>query len=229
MTVPVDATEPKVSIHGIPQSKYESSGLAPDVGDATPPSGGGGIMDNIRSHWPIWTVGLGIATIVVIIWVSRSQTASSTSGAASATGTGNTAANGSQLWGSQLESDYQQIMYGQNTQAGLLNSILNQPGATYASTGNVRSSTLTGQTASYDIKNPKGIPIRSFMDASAPITGYASYGSALNFSGPAIAGGSNFGQNKGTGSSLWEPLATGGYVSAYDVTGLGNMLPEVKK
>lgn len=72
--------------------------------------------------------------------------------------------------------------------------------------------------ATYDRSVPGGVPIRSAAGATKQLR-LAPYGSAINIIGPAVKGGSNFGGSS-PGASNWYPVQGGGYISAFDVTGI---------
>jgi hypothetical protein len=149
-------SEPTVSVHGVPQSQYDQN-----MAQGQQP-GGGGIVGNIKQHWPVWTVGIGIATIVVIYLVYRAQSNSAVNNPASST-TGTTAGSSSpdQLWGSQLDADYQQMISSLNTNTGLLQQIL-----TAAQTPGP-----TGPTGPPGIQGPPGPITRPPVDPPVPIPG----------------------------------------------------------
>ncbi|HET7639227.1 MAG TPA: hypothetical protein VFK47_10870 [Ktedonobacteraceae bacterium] len=76
----------------------------------------------------------------------------------------------------------------------------------------------TGITHTYDVQNPQGVPIRSSPSATS-ILRYVMYGTKITVTGPAVKGGSNFGGSN-SGSTEWFPVSGGGFISAYDVTGI---------
>jgi LysM repeat protein len=113
-----------VSVHGIPKDQYDSGGAVPTTGGAPAPTGGGGgIIGNIKQHWPVWMVGLGLATIAVMVYISYSRnSSSSTSGSAGidpTTGLPFSSEMQQGLYGSQIDANQQQII-------SLLNGL--QPG-----------------------------------------------------------------------------------------------------
>jgi hypothetical protein len=128
--------EPTVSIHGVPRSEFnaqQSQQAQPSTGPTGQPmvsttgQAQGGIANHFKQHWVIYTLIIGAASLVLMYLIYRSQNAASNA----ATNTGNNA-NGStgypptadNLWGAQLDSDYQQLASMQNTNTGLLQSIL---------------------------------------------------------------------------------------------------------
>ncbi|SRR5712691_475211 len=71
----------------------------------------------------------------------------------------------------------------------------------------------------YDNSHPQGVPIRQSAGATN-ILKYAPWGTSIILAGNAVSGGSNFGAGSKTGSTQWIPVKGGGYISAYDVTGI---------
>lgn len=83
-------------------------------------------------------------------------------------------------------------------------------------TAYIRSKDSTPITDAYDA-NHTGIPIRDTPDGK--IVRYQTFGTSVSITGAAVAGGSNLPKN-GYGSTEWLPVAGGGYVSVFDVTGV---------
>ena len=113
--------EPKVSVYGIPQSQFSQSQLP----GAQPQ--GGGIEGHFRQHWAIWLVGIGLATLALLWWINHNNSSSLANAAQDSQygyGTGNSSPD--QLWGSQLDADYQQMMSNQNNEIGLLQQLVNK-------------------------------------------------------------------------------------------------------
>lgn len=112
-----ETMQPQVTVRNIPQESYNSNIAA---GASQPQSGG--IKGHLQRNWPLYALGLGLATIVVMIWKSgSSNTASNIAGSTA----GTMGLSSDQLYGSQLDADYQQLMSMQNQQLGLLNTISN--------------------------------------------------------------------------------------------------------
>lgn len=96
---------------------------------AAPPTGGTGqpgLLNRIfEGNQGKWLIGLGAATLIVMIIYARRQgstnTATDTGSVASTTPT-----SPDQMFGAQLETDYQQMIANQNTTTGLLQAIQNQ-------------------------------------------------------------------------------------------------------
>lgn len=66
----------------------------------------------------------------------------------------------------------------------------------------------------YDSRHPEGVPIRKTPGGA--VVGSIAYGTAVDVTGKPVNAGSNFAT--GGGSNVWIPVS-GGYVSAYDITG----------
>lgn len=109
-------SEPKVSVHGIPQSKYDQN-TGVQSGDGAAPGVGGWF----KQHWKLVGIGV-IAVVLAVIVYSRYNANSSTSGASSASPSTGGTTDPNSLWGSQLESDYQQL----GSQQAIGNSLLQQ-------------------------------------------------------------------------------------------------------
>jgi hypothetical protein len=118
----VSNKEPKVSVSGIPQSQYNASAPGGTVSGDTAPAQGGGIVGNIKRHWPVYTVVLAIITIIVIIWVNNNNSTATTAlPAGSTTDTTGTTPD----MGSQLDADMQQMMSFQNQSNAFLQTLVN--------------------------------------------------------------------------------------------------------
>lgn len=154
-----DVTEPKVSVHGIPQSQYEQQyssqalqGGMPQ-GDITP-TGGGGLLASMEQHKGVWAVVIGVATIIVIIVIYRLQqsqaggAATDSSGNLLTTGSSGTGSSGTGVDLSGIESEYNQLISLQNQNNGTLASILSAIQGQTSGTGN------TGGTGSNGVPNP---------------------------------------------------------------------------
>ncbi|SRR5713101_1994120 len=116
-------SEPTVSVHGVPQSQYDSS-------MAQGGQSGGGIMNHFRQHGMLYLIGIGAATLLVmfLVWRRNQQNTGLGTGNANTTGTATTSSP-DQLWGAQLDADYQQLISTLNTNTGLLQQILNGAGS----------------------------------------------------------------------------------------------------
>lgn len=111
---------PQVTVRNIPQDSYNSNAASGGMGAA--PIAGGGIKGHFQRNWPIYTIGLGALTILVIIYMNgRNNSVNNNLGSTSGT-MGNAP---DQLWGSQLDADLQQLMTVQNQQIGLLQQMAN--------------------------------------------------------------------------------------------------------
>lgn len=118
--------EPQVTVRNIPQSSYNQA-VSPVTGQpAAVPAQQGGLIGNIKQHWPVWTVGIAAATLFIMWLIYRNNNSAAAQAAQSnqyGYGTGNSSPD--QLWGSQLDADYQQLASIQNTNTGILQQILN--------------------------------------------------------------------------------------------------------
>ena len=120
-----DVTEPKVSVHGIPQSQYEQQYSSQVAQPNVAPPGSGGILASMEQHKGVWAVVIGVATIVVIIIIYRLQ--QSQAGGTSTDSSGNLSGSGqsgSSVDLSGIEAEYNQLISLQNQNNGTLASIL---------------------------------------------------------------------------------------------------------
>lgn len=204
----------------------EEKKVAPVGGNMSPPptGGGGGIVGNIKQHWPVYTVVLAIITILVIIMQNKSS-AQNTGYVASGYGSGNSSP--SDLYGSQLDADYQQMMSYQNTTNGLLQKIVdgtagtsglpttNPQGILNTSTFNatVRSYGQLGQqTTNLWDRVIKAIPLRSAPNATpTDIVSYVPFDTQLQVQSTPIFGGGNL------NSQVWFKTTNGQYISSVDI------------
>lgn len=142
-----EISEPKVSVHGIPQSQYNQQyapqsgvqGTTPEV--MPPPPGGSGLINNIKQHWQVWSVGLAVTTIIVMIVIYRLQNKQTGStdqyGNYTSTGQSGQGSSGSSIDMSALDAEYNQLIALQNqsnaTLAGIFQSL--KGGTTGGTTG----------------------------------------------------------------------------------------------
>lgn len=119
--------EPTVSVHGVPKSQYDQSGGVP-VGGGAPGDGAGGWL---KQHWIITTVGIGLLVLALWAWYNNHNSAAT---AATGSGTGNSSPD--QLYGAQLDADYQQMSQQMTLNNSLLQQLynkINTPGTTVTS------------------------------------------------------------------------------------------------
>ena len=100
--------------------------LTPGAAPTTGGTGQPGLLNRIfEGNQGKWLIGLGAATLIVMIIYARRQGSTS-----NATDTGSVASttptSPDQMFGAQLETDYQQMIANQNTTTGLLQAIQNQ-------------------------------------------------------------------------------------------------------
>jgi hypothetical protein len=91
------------------------------------------------------------------------------------------------------------------------------PGPTTA-TAFVRARYSSASVKAYDDAHPGGVPIRSAASGTASVIRLQPFGSSITISGGQSSGSSNL--PGGLGSTQWLPVAGGGYINAFDVTGL---------
>jgi hypothetical protein len=135
-TTTVEGGEPKVSVHGIPQSQYNqqfSGGTSSSPMVATtpevlpPPPGGSGLINNIKAHWQVWTVALAALTIVVMIVIYRLQHGQNA--ATGLDGSGNyitppPSGSSGTIDTSGLDAEYNQLIALQNSNNATMSGIL---------------------------------------------------------------------------------------------------------
>lgn len=119
--------EPQVTVRNIPQSDYNDKYV--------PPSSGGAV-GGFRQHKALYLIG-GIAGIfgLYLLWHWWSNQSNNASASLAGTGVG-TGTAPDQLWGSQLDADYQQLTQSMDTNSGLLQQILNKMNNPSNSPGN---------------------------------------------------------------------------------------------
>lgn len=108
----------------------------PEHGGAPPPQGGGGIGGHLKRHWPIYTIGIGAATLVVILianYNNSNNASSSTTGAAASTGV----TPGDQSGSALLDYDLGNLQTTIQTQSSILQNIADalKPTTTPTTTG----------------------------------------------------------------------------------------------
>lgn len=146
--------QPQVTVRGIPQNQYNSNVAAStqDPADAGPQEGG--IKGHLKKNWPIYTVVLAIVTILVMVWLNRSNSNSSSTGY-DTTGYGTGNSNASDLYGSQLDADYQQMINESNITNSLLQQLLNGSGNKSTTGGSSGSGSSSGSSGGHKKKPPK--------------------------------------------------------------------------
>ncbi|SRR6266699_798477 len=109
-------------------------GAAPTTASVPTEGAKQGLLSRIfENNQGKWLIGLGIVTLIVTVIYLRRQSSTST-----ATDTGSVASttptSPDQMFGAQLETDYQQMIANQNTTTGLLQAIQNQLSNTSSNT-----------------------------------------------------------------------------------------------
>lgn len=132
--------EPSVSIHGVPKSDYDTNYTNVSGGNS-----GGNFFQKIgtsfKQYWYLWVIGVGAGIILLLVILNNLNNNNSVnqSNAGTTTDTGTNYYSPDQLWGSQLDSDYQQIAQQQNATNGILQqmlNLLNNPSSNPPNTGN---------------------------------------------------------------------------------------------
>jgi hypothetical protein len=118
--------QPQVTVRNIPQEDYNQNPASGAMGgEPTEP----GIKGHLKKYGMIYLIAIGVITVIVIIMFRQNGgagAAGSTSGSDPyGYGTGNSSP--SDLYGSQLDSDYQQMINQENQTNALLQQLLNQP------------------------------------------------------------------------------------------------------
>jgi hypothetical protein len=141
----VTKEQPQVTVRGIPQNQYNSNVAASTQDPAEAGPDEGGIKGHLKKNWPIYTVVLAIVTIIVMVWLNnRNQSSSTTGYDTSGYGTGNSSS--SDLYGSQLDSDYQQMINENNITNALLQQLLNNSGTSKTKGGSSGSGSSSGSS-----------------------------------------------------------------------------------
>lgn len=104
-----------------------------EPGPLPPATGGaskGGVLSRIfEQHQGKWLIGLGAVTLIVMVIYLRKQNqqaVANVTGNSPTSGYGQGQTSPDQMWGAQLDADYQQMISNQNTTNGLLQQIMNQ-------------------------------------------------------------------------------------------------------
>jgi len=194
-----DREEPRVSVHGIPKSQYDASGAGgapapPLAADGTP----GTPQPGTAKHkiWFYLAIGLGVVFVgyVVYKYISNSSGASTSLYGPSPSGTSGTTSP-DQLWGSQLDADYQQLISSMNANTGILQQILT--GVQGGAPGS--SGTGTGPGTGGGTSNNPLLPFNSL-----PQSFFQSFGQDL------WANGTEYETGVGGNGVLWGVPITGG-------------------
>lgn len=94
----------------------------------TPTDGGEGgkgfFAKHFEKHGTLWLIGIGAATLVVIVMVARRNSAAAQAAQVGSMPTGYDTSGTAGLPGSQADANYQQLQYSENTNTALLQSIL---------------------------------------------------------------------------------------------------------
>jgi len=141
-----------------------------DQVDQTPPPGvqegssTHGILLHLHKHGIIWLIGLGAATLFVMILYFRNQSQQSAASQQMPASDTSQTATPDQMWGSQLDADYQQMQQALTTNTSLLQQLVNQ--------GNTPAPTPTPTPTPVDFKCPPGV----LCINNRPIKGGISFG-----------------------------------------------------
>src|SRR5215470_9713633 len=79
---------------------------------------GNKLIEHFKKRGMLYLIGLGAATVILLIMAERNKAVSQAATSANPYDTGQANPSGSnpdQLWGSQLDTDYQQMISNQNT------------------------------------------------------------------------------------------------------------------
>ena len=123
------ADQPQVTVRNIPQEQYNQQVNPQTTQPAAVAGQQGGFMGNLKQHPVIWTAIFGVLTIIIMIYFYNRNKNSVASGAQDSQygyGTGNSSPD--QLWGSQLDADYQQMSQAMDTNTALLQQLVNKLG-----------------------------------------------------------------------------------------------------
>lgn len=149
--------QPQVTVRGIPQNQYNDNVAATTQQPGDDPNQGGGIEGHFKKHWVIYTLGIGLAGILVILWLNHNSNSSTAGTDTYGYGTGNSYPNGepSDLYGSQLDADYQQMINNSNITNSLLQQLLGA-GTSGSTTGGTSGSGSSSGSSGGHKKPPKG-------------------------------------------------------------------------
>lgn len=148
--------QPQVTVRGIPQNQYNDNVAATTQDPGADPNQGGGIEGHFKKHWVLYTLGLGAVTILIILYVNNRNSNASSGTDTYGYGTGNTNGNGSpsDMYGSQLDADYQQMINQENITNSLLQQLLGA-GTSGSTTGGTSGSGSSSGSSGGHKKPPK--------------------------------------------------------------------------
>lgn len=84
----------------------------------------------------------------------------------------------------------------------------------------IRAPATSGPTAQYDASH-SGIPVHAGPSWQTPTTGTLAWGSNAQVVPTPVNGGSNFPNGWQGGSTVWYQLTAGGFISSFDIAGIG--------
>jgi hypothetical protein len=198
------------------------------INNPSPPSGGG-FVGWIESHPTLLLLIIGVAAFGVFFL--KQQSAASTAATTATTTPVDTSGLTLDANGNPIEYRDVADTFITTSTTGSNNTTTNdtypiEPTTPTTSVAYVRGRYSNAQVSGYDKANPGGVPIRSSASGSATVLRLQAYGSAVTITSAAVTGASNLTTSASgsivTGSASWLPVAGGGYISAYDVTGVSS-------
>jgi hypothetical protein len=210
--------QPQVTVRGIPQNKYNENVAAQSQQPGDDQQGG--IEGHFKKHWVIYTLVIGAATLLAIIWFSNNQSNASNTATGTGYDTSGTSA-AADTYGASLDSDYQQLIQQGNTTNSLLQQLLNgtpSGGTTGTGTGSSGSGSSSGGSTSGGKKKKKKSGSTSSGSSSSKTSSGGSSSKSTKSSSSSTSSKHSVSTSHSSGKTTVKPNPTAGGAHGYVYT-----------
>jgi hypothetical protein len=175
-----------------------------------------------------WVAVVIVGGGVGYLFVRSNQGSSAGTSTTSADGSTDTSTAGANAVSQPSDTDYSQGLSSGNANGSSPVYVLSTsvPTSTTTTAGTatqqvtIRDRQTTGPSAAYDKTHPQGVPVHSGTSGQTPTVKTVPFASSVTVTGPAVIGAANTGNGQG-GTVYWYPVQGGGYISSFDIVGIG--------